>query len=71
MSHIFRHTHVSILSESNIPLKAIMERVGHSDANTTLQIYNHVTKKSKAKITSALDDIFGSVAKFENQTRPL
>lgn len=57
-SHIFRHTHVSILSESNIPLKAIMERVGHSDANTTLQIYNHVTKKSKAKITSALDDIF-------------
>lgn len=57
-SHIFRHTHVSILSELNVPLKAIMERVGHSDANTTLQIYNHVTKKSKEKITSALDDIF-------------
>lgn len=57
-SHIFRHTHVSILSESNIPLKAIMERVGHSDANTTLQIYNHVTKKSKAQITNALDNIF-------------
>lgn len=44
-SHIFRHTHVSILAEDNIPLKAIMERVGHSDANTTLSIYNHVTKK--------------------------
>ncbi|CEN29374.1 tyrosine-type recombinase/integrase [Lactococcus piscium] len=57
-SHIFRHTHVSMLSESNIPLKAIMERVGHSDANTTLQIYNHVTKKSKAQITNALDNIF-------------
>ncbi|MGO2940481.1 MAG: tyrosine-type recombinase/integrase [Pseudolactococcus laudensis] len=57
-SHIFRHTHVSILSESNIPLKAIMERVGHSDANTTLQIYNHVTKKSRETITNALDNIF-------------
>jgi integrase len=57
-SHIFRHTHVSILAESNIPLKAIMERVGHSDANTTLQIYNHVTEKSREQIKSALDNIF-------------
>ena len=57
-SHIFRHTHVSILSESNIPLKAIMERAGHSDANTTLQIYNHVTKKSRENLTNTLDNIF-------------
>ncbi|WP_096818079.1 tyrosine-type recombinase/integrase [Lactococcus fujiensis] len=57
-SHIFRHTHVSILAEDNIPLKAIMERVGHSDANTTLSIYNHVTKKSREQITSSLDNIF-------------
>lgn len=57
-SHIFRHTHVSLLAESNIPLKAIMERVGHADANTTLSIYNHVTKKSKEQITAALDNLF-------------
>ncbi|CAM3193695.1 tyrosine-type recombinase/integrase [Lactococcus hircilactis] len=57
-SHIFRHTHVSILAEDNIPLKAIMERVGHSDANTTLSIYNHVTKKSREQITHSLDNIF-------------
>ncbi|XHB96273.1 tyrosine-type recombinase/integrase [Lactococcus garvieae] len=44
-SHIFRHSHVSLLAELNLPLKSIMERVGHSNANTTLKIYNHVTKK--------------------------
>ncbi len=48
-SHIFRHSHVSLLSELGVPLKAIMERVGHSDANTTLSIYNHVTKKQNNK----------------------
>ena len=57
-SHIFRHTHVSLLAESNVPLKAIMERVGHADANTTLLIYNHVTKKSREQIKDTLDNIF-------------
>ncbi|WP_347339060.1 tyrosine-type recombinase/integrase [Enterococcus larvae] len=33
-SHIFRHSHVSLLSELNVPLKAIMDRVDHSDVNT-------------------------------------
>ena len=56
-SHIFRHSHVSLLAEMNIPLKTIMERVGHSDANTTLSIYNHVTKKSRADLIAALDNI--------------
>ena len=57
-SHIFRHTHVSILAELNTPLKAIMERVGHSDANTTLLIYNHVTKKTRSQIIDSLNNIF-------------
>lgn len=56
-SHIFRHSHVSLLSERNIPLKAIMERVGHGDAKTTTSIYNHVTKKSKEDILSALNNL--------------
>ena len=41
-SHIFRHTLVSRLAENNVPLKAIMDRVGHADAKTTIQIYTHV-----------------------------
>lgn len=54
-SHIFRHTLVSRLAENRVPLKAIMERVGHSDAKTTIQIYTHVTKKMKTDVTSVLE----------------
>ncbi|KST82094.1 Phage integrase [Lactococcus lactis subsp. lactis] len=56
-SHIFRHSHVSLLSELGMPLKSIMERVGHSDAKVTLKIYNHVTKKGKKDIVDALNNL--------------
>lgn len=56
-SHIFRHTHVSLLAENGIQLTAIMERVGHEDSDITTKIYTHVTKKMKADITSKLTEI--------------
>lgn len=56
-SHIFRHTLVSRLAEYNIPLKAIMQRVGHSDSKTTLQIYTHVTKKMEANVVKLLNKL--------------
>lgn len=54
-SHIFRHSHISLLAELNIPVKAIMERVGHSDIETTMKIYTHVTKKTRASIVEKLN----------------
>ncbi|MGM0214908.1 tyrosine-type recombinase/integrase [Enterococcus sp. AZ109] len=54
-SHIFRHSHISLLAELNIPIKAIMERVGHTDMDTTMKIYTHVTKKAKASIVEKLN----------------
>ena len=56
-SHIFRHTLVSTLAESNVPLKAIMDRVGHKDARTTSQIYTHVTKSMEQAVLDALDTV--------------
>lgn len=56
-SHIFRHTHVSLLAEKGVPLVAIMERVGHEDSDITTKIYTHVTKRMKADITSKLTEI--------------
>ena len=55
-SHIFRHTLVSRLAENNVPLKAIMDRVGHADAKTTIQIYTHVTKKLKANVAEIMEN---------------
>lgn len=56
-SHIFRHTLVSRLAENNVPLKAIMSRVGHSDSRTTNKIYTHVTKKMDDNILDLLDSL--------------
>lgn len=56
-SHIFRHTLISMLAERNIPVKAIMARVGHKDSKTTMQIYTHVTKNMKTNIENILDAI--------------
>lgn len=54
-SHILRHTLISRLSEKNVPLKAIMERVGHSDAKTTNLIYTHVTDSMRSQVVDALE----------------
>ncbi|CYY64262.1 tyrosine-type recombinase/integrase [Streptococcus suis] len=54
-SHIFRHTLVSRLAENRVPLKAIMDRVGHADAKTTTQIYTHATKKLKANVAEIME----------------
>ena len=41
--HMLRHSHISLLMEMNIPLKAIMDRVGHSNEKMILQVYSHTT----------------------------
>ena len=56
-THIFRHTHISMLAEMNVPLKAIMQRVGHNDPNTTLQIYTHVTNAMREDLQKKLEMI--------------
>nr|WP_232514312.1 tyrosine-type recombinase/integrase [Staphylococcus nepalensis] len=56
-SHTFRHTHISLLVEMNVSLKAIMKRVGHTDEKTTIQIYTHVTEKMDKQLTEKLENI--------------
>ena len=45
--HGFRHTHCSLLFEAGVPMKDVMERLGHSDIQTTMNVYTHVTKSSR------------------------
>lgn len=56
-SHILRHTHISLLAEIGIPLKAIMDRVGHANPETTLKIYTHVTKNMQNNLIEKLNKI--------------
>ena len=48
-THGLRHTHCSILFEAGVPIQEVKERLGHSDIQTTLNIYTHVTEKAKEK----------------------
>ena len=46
-THGLRHTHCSLLFEAGASLKEVQDRLGHSDVQTTMNIYAHVTKKAK------------------------
>ncbi|TKI66594.1 hypothetical protein FC752_04190 [Lysinibacillus varians] len=47
-THGLRHTHCSLLFEAGARIKEVQERLRHTDVKTTIDIYTHVTKKTKA-----------------------
>lgn len=48
-THGLRHTHCTLLFESGFFTPAqVMERMGHTDIETPLKIYTHVTRQSLA-----------------------
>lgn len=57
-THTLRHTHISMLASfGNVSLKTIMDRIGHSDYKTTLQIYTHVTEKMNEQMMDNLERV--------------
>lgn len=51
--HRFRHIHATMLILSNKnenSLGAIMERLGHTDIRTTMNIYNHIVEEEKEEV---------------------
>lgn len=58
--HDLRHSHVTMLIDAKVPIKVISERVGHSNVNTTLNIYSHalkeMDKEASDKISATLFD---------------
>ncbi|MEK5086588.1 tyrosine-type recombinase/integrase [Paenibacillus sp. FSL M8-0228] len=59
--HIFRHTHISMLTEAEVDIKTIMKRVGHDDAKTTLKVYTHVTEKMKKNANAKIKNHFSDI----------
>lgn len=59
--HKLRHTHATMLVESEVSIKATMMRLGHSSIDTTLNIYTSNTKslqdESSTKFESYLNKI--------------
>lgn len=59
--HYFRHTMISILAENKVPLKTIMDRVGHADSEVTESIYMHVTRHMKDEAIEILDNAISGI----------
>lgn len=55
--HDFRHSHATLLIDNNVNLKVISERLGHSDPNTTLKTYIHITSKQEKRVISTLSKL--------------
>lgn len=53
--HSLRHTHASLLINSNVTAKVIADRLGHSTTKTTLDTYSHVFAESEARAMQAID----------------
>ena len=54
--HDLRHTHVTLLINSKVPIRVISERVGHSNINTTLNIYSHVLKEMDKEASDKISE---------------
>lgn len=54
--HGFRHTHASLLFESGANPKDVQARLGHSDIQTTMNIYTHVTNSSRERVATLFND---------------
>ncbi|MGO4065558.1 site-specific integrase [Staphylococcus pseudintermedius] len=48
--HGFRHTHCSLLFEAGLSVQEVQSRLGHSDIQTTMNIYAHVTEKQRDNV---------------------
>ena len=57
--HGFRHTHASLLFESGAAMEVVRDRLGHTDIQTTVNIYTHVTQKSRDKTAQNFANYMG------------
>jgi integrase len=54
-SHVLRHSAVSIWIEDGHNAKAIQRMVGHSDSQTTLQVYGHLFDQGGASMAETME----------------
>lgn len=56
--HGLRHTYATRLFEEGVPIKTVQVLMGHSNINTTMNIYTHVTSNMKIDAAKKLNAIF-------------
>ncbi|WP_236695055.1 site-specific integrase [Peribacillus butanolivorans] len=59
--HSLRHTHTSLLAEAGVELLQIMDRLGHTEDETTTQVYLHITKDRKKEASQKFAQLMRSL----------
>ena len=60
--HELRHTFCTIMFESGIDATTAQEQMGHSDIQTTLSIYTHLSSKHREKQINKMDAFLANEA---------
>lgn len=59
--HALRHTYASLLIAAGESVKVVSERLGHTNAAMTLNVYSHLFPESEVRTRAAVDRAFGVV----------
>lgn len=54
--HGLRHSHASLLFEAWASIKDVQARLSHTDIQTTMNIYTHVSNTAKEKVANLFQD---------------
>ena len=65
--HYFRHNYVTLLYESGIDPLAAMKIVGHTDYQTTANIYTHLKEETLCKATVNMEKVFASKSELKSE----
>ena len=53
--HDLRHSHASLLLKEKVQMKAISERLGHSNVNITMNLYSHIYEETNREVANTFD----------------
>ena len=57
--HDLRHSCASLLGALGVPVRVVMELLGHSNINLTLNTYSHVFGSAQREAADAMDRALG------------
>ena len=57
-AHMLRHTYASLLYEAGVDVKSAQRFLGHSDIETNLEIYTHLTRRKEAEAVKSINSHF-------------
>lgn len=58
--HSLRHTCASLLLAQGVPMRVVMEVLGHTQISMTMDLYSHVVPELKRQAADRMDDLLGT-----------